>query len=170
MSAHDGPLRNAASNGEVTRVAELLSLGADPNILNHHGDTALVMAANNGHADVVRVLLQHGANPFLSGHGRMTSLGAAISNRHLETAELLLHSCRNSPREWLFDGLYWSIISAEPAMVRAVLEAGADLGPGGENGKTALDTAKHWMEHATDETCRLNYKEIITILDQHIRK
>jgi ankyrin repeat protein len=167
MSAHDGPLRNAANNGEPDRVSELLCLGANPNAPNKHGDTALVLSANNGHVEVVRLLLQHGADPSLHGHERMTPLGAAITNRHHEVVELLLQSSGHLSREGLQDGLSWAIICAEPAIVAALLKVGADPTPHGENGKTALDVARAWLLHAQGEF-RLKFKEIITILEQHI--
>ena len=40
----------------------LLENGADPNIVNESGDTALIDAAS-GNLEIVRLLLTHGANP-----------------------------------------------------------------------------------------------------------
>ena len=41
----------------------LLSNGANTEIVNHKGDTALIICAANGHTDAVKLLLSYNANP-----------------------------------------------------------------------------------------------------------
>jgi ankyrin repeat protein len=46
-------------------VRTLLAYGADPNLVDCNGDTALTTAASAGHLQIVRDLLQNGASPHL---------------------------------------------------------------------------------------------------------
>jgi ankyrin repeat protein len=57
------PLVQAATTGDVRRVAELLREGADPRRTGESGLTALAAAAFVGDLDAVRVLRQAGADP-----------------------------------------------------------------------------------------------------------
>jgi ankyrin repeat protein len=43
-------------------VRKLLSSGADPNLLEGEGFTALTIAAKKGHIEIVRLLLEAGAH------------------------------------------------------------------------------------------------------------
>jgi ankyrin repeat protein len=50
-------LFSACKQNDLDRVRELLDHGADPNVQDFHGWTALMEASREGHADVVRLLL-----------------------------------------------------------------------------------------------------------------
>ena len=50
------PLMLAAAKGNLTKVKELLSLGADPNIQDKLGMTALSRAKNLGHSNIIKYL------------------------------------------------------------------------------------------------------------------
>jgi hypothetical protein len=167
MSLHDGCLRNAANNGEIDRVVELLGLGANPNLFNNQGDTALVLAARSGFSNVVRVLLQHGADPLLRGDGQLSPLAAAISNGHHEVVDLLLGTSGHHSHDWLQDGLYWAVISGEPSIARTLLATGADPLRLTKTGKTLLEVAREWFRGAGAEY-HVRCSEIIAIFEQHI--
>lgn len=51
----------AASKGRSSHVRELLSHGADPNVEDNDGWTALLCAAKEGYVDIVCQLLEHNA-------------------------------------------------------------------------------------------------------------
>lgn len=55
------PLSLAAFNGDVEKVSELLSEGAELTTQDEHGRSALMFAAYNGHEQVVSILLDNGA-------------------------------------------------------------------------------------------------------------
>lgn len=57
----DKALIEAASDGNVERVAELVALGVDINATEHWGWTALSMAAYGGYPAIARILLDNGA-------------------------------------------------------------------------------------------------------------
>src|SRR3989339_1376240 len=81
----DEDLIQAAKNGDIKTVTELLELGADIHVQDWHGndDAPIGMAAQYGHTETVRLLLDRGANIdhvliFSSSHG------------HIDTVKLLL--------------------------------------------------------------------------------
>ena len=60
------PLILAARNGHQDVVKLLLDKGAEPNMADQNGDTALGYAARGGHKDVVQLLFDRGAEPNLA--------------------------------------------------------------------------------------------------------
>ncbi|KAJ7637015.1 hypothetical protein FB45DRAFT_453441 [Roridomyces roridus] len=52
----------AASDGDIDRVAKLISMGMDVNVRDRWGWSALSMCGYGGHAAIARILLDHGAN------------------------------------------------------------------------------------------------------------
>ena len=58
----DTPLMYAALSGELSCVQLLLAHGADPNLKNKQGKTALMKAASNNYPDIIAELLSHGAD------------------------------------------------------------------------------------------------------------
>ncbi|MDJ0841857.1 MAG: ankyrin repeat domain-containing protein, partial [Acidobacteriota bacterium] len=48
----------ALMDGRPERARELLEAGADPNLANQFGDTALIWAVNDGQVDLVNLLLE----------------------------------------------------------------------------------------------------------------
>ena len=66
----------------VDTVTLLLDRGADINVKDNDGRTALITAASGGMTDVVRVLLQRGADMDVEDHlGRTAGMYAATANR-----------------------------------------------------------------------------------------
>jgi ankyrin repeat protein len=67
-------LIEACKQNDLGRVRELLDRGADPNLQNEHGQTALWWASYWGNIDVVRLLLDYGTDPNLQASGGWTAL------------------------------------------------------------------------------------------------
>ena len=65
----------------------LLDSGADPNIENIYGQTALMNAVGN--IDILKLLLNNGANPLLEDDEGDTAYDIAIILQEYESAELL---------------------------------------------------------------------------------
>jgi len=92
------PLMLAARNGYVKMVRRLLSAGADPNLQEILGWTALLLAASVSKTDssneIVQLLLEHGANPNLQNKMGTSALSFAIKSLNkestIETVKLLL--------------------------------------------------------------------------------
>ncbi|XP_048874799.1 ankyrin repeat and SOCS box protein 1 isoform X1 [Brienomyrus brachyistius] len=66
------PLRIAATAGHSDCVAFLISQGAEVDLVDVKGQTALYVAVVNGHLDCVRILLEASADPNGSRHHRST--------------------------------------------------------------------------------------------------
>lgn len=62
----DGPLRHAATEGDVELVRLLLEHGADTKTYDHDGYSALHLAVQRSRHTAVQVLLEAGADPFLA--------------------------------------------------------------------------------------------------------
>lgn len=73
------PLIEAARFGRTNVVPLLLRSGADPNLCDRHGMTAMIHAITGGdkNADLVGMLLTAGANPFIADDRGSTSFDYA---------------------------------------------------------------------------------------------
>lgn len=79
----------AVRAGDITTVNVLLAAGADPNVTNATGLTALHVAAMRGRADLVARLLEHNADPTRTTHDGMLATDWAQTHGHHEVLELL---------------------------------------------------------------------------------
>jgi ankyrin repeat protein len=83
------PLMDAVLYGDLSTVKDLLRRGADPNVKNHIGATALMWAMDD--VEKSRVLLDHGADPNAQAEdGSTPLLVAAGQTRSVEVIRLLL--------------------------------------------------------------------------------
>ena len=65
----------ASRNGNLNMVKYLVEHGADVNIQNRWGETALYQASNrNGHLDIIRYLVEHGADVNIKDEDSKTVL------------------------------------------------------------------------------------------------
>merc|ERR1712205_20212 len=55
-------LLTLAETGDVDAMRELLVCGTDPNTIDKHGTTPLLLATRNGHSDCAQTLIQHRAD------------------------------------------------------------------------------------------------------------
>ncbi len=107
------PLMFAARDGAVNAVRALADSGADLNLVDPDGTTALTLAIINGHFDTATALLDKGANPNVADKNGMTPLYAAVDMNTIQTVW-------GRPMPLLED-------AADPAgMVRSLLAHGAD--------------------------------------------
>ena len=80
-------------------VSELLRFGADPNIGDSIGATALLHAATNGFPAIATLLLENGADPNLALDGGLSPLSSASITGHMDIARLLEHQGARLPSE-----------------------------------------------------------------------
>jgi len=91
------PLFLACESGNAAMIEKLLKAGADPNEVGAVGDTPLMMASRSGRVDAVKVLLDHKASVNAKEKIRGTT------------------------------ALMWAIEQQHPAVVKILVENGADV-------------------------------------------
>jgi ankyrin repeat protein len=79
------PLMYAARDGAIDAVRALAAGGADLNLVDPDGTTALSLAIINGHFDTAVALLDKGANPNIADRNGMTALYAAVDMNTIQT-------------------------------------------------------------------------------------
>lgn len=145
MARRRTALHHAVLGGQPAAAALLLDAGADPNVLDSHGETPLNRALECGNAGLVRLLLENGASVRLRPRTRKyrPPLCAAAEGSRPEMLRLLLgagaevtavDSLKRTP---LFAAARGEGEAAE-AMVRILLEAGAEVDPVDKRGDTPL--------------------------------
>jgi ankyrin repeat protein len=79
------PLMYAARDGAIDAVRALAAGGADLNLVDPDGTTALTLAIINGHFDTAVALLEKGADPNVQDKSGMTALYAAVDMNTIQT-------------------------------------------------------------------------------------
>jgi len=70
-------------------MAALLEAGANPNIRNNQGYTALMIACAEGHVEAAKALIDAGADRGLRNKKRQTAADIAALSSHTALTELL---------------------------------------------------------------------------------
>ena len=94
----DEQLGEEAFKGNMRKVEELLSMGANVNASLSNGFTPLVGAALGGHPDVCKLLLSKGASVNKRENGYSPLMGAA-QRGHTEVCKLLLETGKANVKE-----------------------------------------------------------------------
>ena len=82
-------LIQAAVQGKLETVKNLLSEGVDVNSKDEDDMTALILASDRGHAEVVKALLDAGADVDAKDKNGSTALKKASMTNHREVVKLL---------------------------------------------------------------------------------
>ncbi|MET7339317.1 ankyrin repeat domain-containing protein [Nonomuraea sp. NPDC005650] len=111
----------AATTGEAEEVRRLLDRGADPDVADSAGRTALSHAAERGGAAVVRALLDSGADPGPADGGgrRPVDLARRYAGRDLE-AELVARATAYAPQDALITVRHETTAEGETRIVAEV--------------------------------------------------
>nr|XP_015223555.1 PREDICTED: ankyrin repeat domain-containing protein 11 isoform X1 [Lepisosteus oculatus] len=116
-------LHRAAIRGEIRRIKELISEGADVNVKDFAGWTALHEACNRGYYDVAKQLLAAGAEVNTKGLDDDTPLHDASSNGHFKVVKLLLRY-GGDPRQSNRKGETPLKVANSPTMLNLLLGKG----------------------------------------------
>jgi ankyrin repeat protein len=79
----------AARSGDAAALAAQIAAGADPDQLDAHGRTALMLAAPRGHLAAVRTLIGAGADLDRTAKFGLSALMLAVVNEHEPVAREL---------------------------------------------------------------------------------
>lgn len=142
QSVYDGILLEAINKNNVYLVNFALTLGANVNIQDINGLTALRHAAVNNYKEIVQLLLDKGADLNAQGHKKFTALMSAAINRHQakEALEMLIKagSDLNVQDDNGNTALMWAIMGKYTEVVHMLIKAGADLNIKNITGEAAL--------------------------------
>ncbi len=144
-------LVRAAENNNLTAVQFLLQQGADPNLPDRHGRTALMQAAYSNHPEVVRALLKcERTNPNIeeggTGGHRTALMTAAVFGRQ-EVVEVFMGfphiNVRYKDAHSGMTALMWAVTTSSPhqGIVESLCEADSTLAAQDNNGRTAYSIA-----------------------------
>lgn len=122
----DTPLHLAARTGDLAKVAELLSEGADPHRLNHGGHSALGVAAGAGQVEVAALLLAAGARPDVHGPTSAPPLRLAVPHPAI-VAMLLEAGADAADPIVLADAMIQAALHGHEDSVAPLLAAGAPV-------------------------------------------
>ncbi|XP_049943480.1 ankyrin-1-like [Schistocerca serialis cubense] len=142
-------LIEAAKQGTVEELEELLAVGTDVAMGDNIRSTALHWAANRGHTEAVRSLVEAGAVVNARNYWQKTPLHYAAQSGHTAVVEVLVASSADpNVRDddgWtpLHDAAYYG--HAEVATT--LLEAGANRRATDDWGRTPLDVARQYNHH-----------------------
>lgn len=130
--------------GNLPRVRELISNGANINFANVKGVTPLMVAAHWGRSDVVRFLVENGADVGATEKacGRNALMYSCLSGDPQSTEFILQSGTEVNSRDC--DGrtaLMIAAINGVVGVIERLVRAGADMSAEDEFGFTALDLA-----------------------------
>jgi hypothetical protein len=157
-SYHEQALLSAASMGHEAVVEQLLSSGkVDIGGADREGNTALNIAVDNGHAGVVRLLIRRGAEFDWIHEWKGSLLMQAVHRGHTDVAKAILEGDRdrhllNLPVNRQETPLWIAAMKGNDALCRILLEHGADMNYGAQNGRTLIFWAAY---EGRESACRL---------------
>jgi ankyrin repeat protein len=120
----------AAHRNNLGITLALLRAGAKVNVANELGVTPLVLAGENGNGEMVAAFLEAGANPnVLTLAGESPLMAAARSGSVPAVTALLKRGANPNAAEQTRGqtALMWAVAAQQPAAVRLLLAAGADV-------------------------------------------
>jgi ankyrin repeat protein len=127
----DSPVADAAMRGDLGAVRALVERGADVNVAQGDGMTALHWAAERGDAEMTRFLLDRGAETgAITRIGDRTPLHLAARAGKPATVNLLLEAGADPMTTTESGGstaLHFAAAAGNTAIVRALLEHGAEI-------------------------------------------
>ena len=139
-SAIDRALLEAAGDGDLESMAELVRRGGNVNAAIDGDGTPLSVAAREGHLDAVRFLLDRGADPNIAVHGDGNALIMAAREGRADVVSLLLD--RGANIDQIVPGDENALIQASGHghldVVKVLVARGADV-----NARAHVDGGMH---------------------------
>ncbi|HZS44637.1 MAG TPA: ankyrin repeat domain-containing protein [Blastocatellia bacterium] len=161
---HAPALLGITDNTSVDLVEELLTDGADVNIKDWRGDSAIIAASYSKNLPVILKLIQLGANPNDRDSGNRTPLMYAASRGQLDIIKALI-AAGADPNSQDTDGktaLGMSFFEENKEITKALLDAGANPNLKENDGEEALanfvlaDDAEHLVPMLLEAGAKVN--------------
>ncbi len=136
-------LHQAAADGDVERVRQLLSKAADVNAKDNNGRTPLYTAVASDRMEMVQLLIAQGADVNAKNNRGLTPLHRAIGRRRSDIAQLLIAQGAdiNADDNRGRTPLYTAVDSNRIEMAQLLITQGADINAENSRGLTALHSA-----------------------------
>lgn len=131
----------AVYQDDAETTALLIAAGANAKVRNEYGITPLVLASKNGNAAILRQLLKAGADPNEAVRDGETPLMFAARTDRVDAVNVLLGADAkvNAHENWNGQtALMWAADAGQCAVVKALLDHGADIHARSHTGATAL--------------------------------
>lgn len=141
VSAHAGPLFDAAERGATSTVSDLVNIGTSVDERGPNAATPLIAAALAGKAETAEALIQYGANVMAQNRSGFTPLHAAAFGGHLEIARLLAENGADIDAKMNRAGktpIYMAADEGHLEVVEWLLTEGADVTNIDKSGFTVL--------------------------------
>ena len=145
-------LVRAARLGNTTTIQEWFSTGTrDPDEKDKDGNTLLICASHGGHIETMRIILANGADMNASVYNVWTALHSAINKEHHNAAVLLLDQGAPVDARGGETPLFYAAMRGNCALLRLLLDRGADIGARDNKGNNA-DFHARYNEHTVSNT------------------
>lgn len=105
----------AVRRRDVKAVELLVEYGANPELLNDLGETALHKAASLGHLKIVRIFLEYGVDHWLKNAEGETPVSYAVRSRRGAAVRLLVQNNREFLVQRFFEVTPPAVWGREPA-------------------------------------------------------
>lgn len=155
MDNPDKDLIIAIKAGNLNTVEALINKGANVNVKNKHGESALALAILKGHPNIAQLLIEKGADTLFINSNNVPILTYAAYKGYLSIAQLAIDKGANVNTQDNLGGV--AIISAafkgHYSIVQLLINNRADVNIQDNNQISALKAAK-----------KNNHKEIIRLL------
>jgi hypothetical protein len=148
-TAHARELLNAAKNGDLATVHDLVTGGVDVDVKDSHDQTPLFLAALNDHKPVVEFLLAMGADPDAKNIHNLTPIFAACEKNNYSIVNLLIlnNANVNAKSKENITPLHIATWKGDIGIVSLLLNAGADPSEKNNMGRTVSNVADQFGHH-----------------------
>lgn len=156
------PLMKAVTSRSYHTVKWLIKKGADVDIQDWYGYTALHHAVSTYQLEISKLLLENDANPNLQRNGGFTALMDAVYSRNLKIVSLLVEykADLNIQDDEGKTALMLGVRDNREKIVKFLLDIGADPTIPNKYGETPLKVAERLYHNSIAKLIRSKLKEI----------
>lgn len=143
---HKTSIWQAAGDGETEIIKRYIKQGGDKDVVNNEGKTLLMEAAKTGQKNIIKLLIDSGFNVNITDRQGNNVLQISLQNKQFDAALILLES-NLDVNHVNFDGqsaLWMAVQRGNGAVVKKLIEKGADAKKSYENGFTLLMLASYF--------------------------